>query len=161
VEEVARLIGYDKIPTTLMADPLPRQERNRSLELEEQVREALVGCGLTEVITYSLTSLEAEAKLDPNSRPEGYLHIANPLSRERSVLRRSLLPGLLETVAENLKHHERVAIFELGRVYIPAEKGERPREPRRLGLALAGPRSRLFWHEKPRADGLLRLEGNH
>jgi phenylalanyl-tRNA synthetase beta chain len=159
VEEVARLIGYDKIPTTLMADPLPRQERNRSLELEEQVREALVGCGLTEVITYSLTSLEAEAKLDPNSSPEGYLHIANPLSRERSVLRRSLLPGLLETVAENLKHHERVAIFELGRVYIPGEKGERPREPRRLGLALAGPRSRLSWHEKPRAMDFFDLKG--
>lgn len=159
VEEVARLIGYDKIPTTLMAEPLPRQERNRPLELEEEVRDILVGCGLSEVITYSLTSLEAGAKLDPDSSPEGYLHIANPLSRERSVLRRLLLPGLLETVAENLKHQERVAIFELGRVYLPAGKGERPLEPRRLGLALAGPRGELSWHAKPWAMDFFDLKG--
>ncbi|MCR4405122.1 MAG: phenylalanine--tRNA ligase subunit beta [Candidatus Acetothermia bacterium] len=159
VEEVARLIGYDKIPATLMAEPLPPQHRDRTLELEEQVREILVSCGLSEVITYSLTSPEAGAKLDPNSSPEDYLHIANPLSRERSVLRRLLLPGLLETVAENLKHRERVAIFELGRVYLPAGKGQRPREPRRLGIALAGPRERLSWHVKPRAMSFFDLKG--
>ncbi|MGQ9733634.1 MAG: phenylalanine--tRNA ligase subunit beta [Candidatus Bipolaricaulia bacterium] len=163
VEEVARLIGYDKIPTTLMADSLPPQRQERTLELEEQVRDLLVGCGLTEVITYSLTSLESAAKLEPQRRepsPEGYLHIANPLSRERSVLRRSLLPGLLETVAENLKHHERVAIFELGRVYLPS-RGARPLEPRRLGLALSGPRGELSWswREKPKAMDFFDLKG--
>ncbi len=180
VEEVARLIGYDKIPTTLMADTLPRQQRERTLELEEQVRDLLVGCGLTEVITYSLTSLESAAKLEPQRRepsPEDYLHIANPLTRERSVLRRSLLPGLLETVAENLKHHERVAIFELGRVYLPSRGGPPrggapgpalqqgkeacPLEPRRLGLALAGPRSEpsWSWHEKPGTMDFFDLKG--
>ena len=162
VEEVARIVGYDKIPTTLMADPLPPQRRERTLELEEQVREVLVGSGLTEVITYSLTSLEAAAKLDPQRRevsPAGYLKVANPLSREREYLRRSLLPELLRTVAENLKHHERVAIFEVSRVYLPADRGDRPKEPRRLGLALSGPRAELSWHERPGMLDFFDLKG--
>ena len=174
VEEVARIIGYDKIPTTLMADPLPPQHRDRTLELEDKIKDILVGCGLTEVITYSLTSLELVGRLDLSGKEvedELYLRVANPLSREREYLRRSLLPGLLETVAENLKHRERVAIFELGRVYLPnpnpnpkgkgPEAGERshPQELRRLGLVISGPGSPLSWHEKPREMDFFDLKG--
>jgi len=63
IEEVARMHGYDRIPLTQLADRLPPQRANRSLELEEQVRDILVGCGLQEVITYSLTTLAREASL--------------------------------------------------------------------------------------------------
>ncbi len=163
VEEVARVVGYEKIPATLMADPLPPLIRDRERELEEQARDLLVSAGLTEVITYSLTSLEAVAKLDPEGRvpsEEEYLKLANPLTREREYLRKTLLPELLATVRENLKHHERVALFEIGRVYLPLPQGtERPQEPRRLALALAGPRYRLSWHERPEAFDFFDLKG--
>jgi phenylalanyl-tRNA synthetase beta chain len=169
VEEVARVIGYDKIPLTLMADSLPPQRRDRPQELEGEIKDILVGCGLCEVITYSLTSLELAAKLRPKEHEvdsacarlmdKGYLRVANPLSREREYLRRSLLPEMLMTAAENLKHRERIAIFEVGRVYLPTETAKRPQEPRRLGIVISGPRFELSWHERPQKMDLFDLKG--
>jgi len=162
VEEVARVIGYDKIPTTLMADALPPQRRDRALELEEEVKDIMMASGLTEVITYSLTNLETVARLDPARQkvdPQGYLKVANPLSREREYLRRTLLPSLLETAAENLKHREQVALFEVGRVYLPTEDAKRPQEPWRLGIIITGPRSELSWNERPEMMGFFDLKG--
>ena len=162
VEEVARVVGYDQIPTTLMADALPPQRRDRGLELEDEVKDILVGCGLCEVITYSLTSLELVARLDPAGQevdPQGYLRVANPLSREREYLRKEILPELLRTAAENLKHRERVALFEIGRVYLPTEGARRPEEPRRLGIVISGPQSELSWHEPPELMDFFDLKG--
>jgi phenylalanyl-tRNA synthetase beta chain len=68
IEEIARIYGYDRIPVTEMADRLPPQRANRDLELEEEVRDLLVACGLQEIVTYSLTSLEREAALRPGDR---------------------------------------------------------------------------------------------
>jgi phenylalanyl-tRNA synthetase beta chain len=59
IEEIARIYGYDRIPTSLMSDELPPQRSNVELEVEEQVRDILVGAGLQEVITYSLGNLDA------------------------------------------------------------------------------------------------------
>ena len=56
IEDLVRLYGYDRLPATLLADRLPPQRGNRSLELEERVRDLLVNCGLQEVITYALTT---------------------------------------------------------------------------------------------------------
>jgi len=147
-EEIARMYGYDRIPTTLMRDVLPPQRGNPLLELEEQVRDILVGCGLDEVMTYSLTSLRSVARLTPGM-PEvdggSYLRLANPLTPEREYMRRTLMNHLLETLALNLHHHERVAIFEVGRVYIPQEGQELPEEPPTLDIALCGPREEESW----------------
>ena len=149
VEEVARVLGYDKLPATLLEEPLPPQRRNRPLELEERVRDILTGLGLTEVITYSLTSPESVAKLGLEGP---FVELANPISRERRVLRRTLMNLLLETVALNRRHRDRVAIFEVGRVFLPEAPDAEglPKEPRRLGLALAGRRHPLSWAAEPR-----------
>src|SRR5262245_14445497 len=64
-EEVARMYGYDRIPTTHLADDLPEQQPNPSLELEDKVRDVLVGAGLDETITYSLTNMASVAKVSP------------------------------------------------------------------------------------------------
>ncbi len=83
VEEVARSYGYDRLPMTLLADELPAQERNVDLELEDRVRDVLVGCGLCEIISYSMTNLESVAALEPTGAlPDAaqYLRVANPLS---------------------------------------------------------------------------------
>jgi len=156
IEDIARVIGYDQIPATRMRDELPPQRRNLALEGEERVRDLLVGCGLQEVITYSLTTPEAEARLYPPSSHPGrgdemrgsYIRLANPISSDRVVMRRTLMSSLLENLALNLKHRDRVAIFEIGRAYLPEEPGAEPglpAEPRRLAIAMTGPREPRSW----------------
>lgn len=147
VEEVARIYGYDRLPVTLMADELPRQHRDLDLELEEKVRDVLVGAGLTETITYSLTNLESVARLTPGGAapaPEGYLRVTNPLTREQEYMRQTLMNAALETTSANLRFVDRVAIFEIAHIYLPREGGL-PEEPRRLSITLSGPRERRSW----------------
>jgi phenylalanyl-tRNA synthetase beta chain len=148
VEEVGRVVGYDQLPATLMRDELPPQRPNPLLEGQERVRDILVGCGLQEVITYSLTSPEAEATLWPaGSQPpqETYVRLVNPLTSDRVVMRHTLKTQLLETIASNQRYVDRIAIFEVGRVYLPREGQILPEEPNRLGIALTGPRLPSSW----------------
>ncbi len=150
IEEIARIYGYDRIPVTEMADRLPPQRANRDLVLEEEVRDVLVACGLQEVVTYSLTSLEREAALAPKCgaedlKAESYVTLANPISQERSVMRHSLLTTVLETAAANLRFRDRVKIFELGKVFLLEPDEELPEEPRRLAIVLTGPRDDRHW----------------
>ncbi len=150
IEEIARIYGYDRIPVTEMADRLPPQRANRELALEEEVRDVLVGCGLQEVITYSLTNLEREAALDPDKTAddlpvESYVTLSNPISQERSVMRHSLLSTALETVAANLRFRDRVEIFEVGKVFLLSPGEELPEEPRRLSIVMTGARQDRHW----------------
>lgn len=151
IEEVARMVGYDRMPVTAMADRLPVQRGNRDLELEEAVRDILVACGLQEVITYTLTTAAREAPLaagssgDPARAAEGYLRITNPITQERAVLRQHLLSTVLETAAANLRYRDRIALFEVGKVFLPVPGEELPAEPRRLAIAMSGPREERHW----------------
>jgi len=152
IEEVARVYGYDRLPSALLSDELPPQHRNLALEGEERVRDILAGCGLQEVITYSLTSLESAAKITPGEPIDEsqYIKLANPLSSERAYMRRTLMASLLETLRDNLRFRDHVAIFEVGRVYLPRDVGVQhaeplPDEPRRLGIAMTGPRLERSW----------------
>src|SRR6266849_1096047 len=154
-EEVARIIGYESINTTLMDDVLPPQRRNPVLETEEKIRDILVGCGLQETINYTLTTPENHDRLnrDPLGTAEQsvpFVTLVNPLSVKRRVMRRSLLVSALENLAYNFRYTERVAVFEIGRVYLP-EKGDsiRPYEDNRLSLLLTGPRRQSSVHADP------------
>jgi phenylalanyl-tRNA synthetase beta chain len=148
VEELGRIWGYDRFPTALMRDELPPQRDNPRLEGAGRVRDLLVGCGLDEVITYSLVSREDEGKLypgEPTPAEDEYLQLLNPLSSEQDTLRQTLLPSLLRTTRENLRFLDRVAIFEIGRIYMPVEGRTLPEEPRRLGIVMTGPREERSW----------------
>ena len=168
VEEVGRIWGYDRFPTTLLRDELPPQRANPRLEGVERVRDLLVGCGLDEVITYSLVNVEDEGKLRPPTETRRHgdkatgrrllvspspclpvsgegLRVLNPLSAERAHLRQTLLPSLLHTARENLRFFDRVAIFEIGAVYLPVKGQPLPDEPLRLGLVMTGPREARSW----------------
>jgi phenylalanyl-tRNA synthetase beta chain len=150
IEEIARVYGYDRIPTTLLADELPPQRSNVELEIEEQVRDLLVGAGLQETITYSMGNLESFAKLTPGGPvpdPDDYIQLANPLTPERAFMRRTLMASLLETMRDNLRFVDRVAIFEIARVYWPREDEVLPDEPRHLCIAMTGPRVERSWLE--------------
>jgi phenylalanyl-tRNA synthetase beta chain len=168
IEELARVYGYDKLPETHLAHELPEQRGNRSLELEEKVRDLLADQGLQECITYSLTSTDTEAKLSPGTAVPGpHVTLVNPVSPERSVMRTELTPGLLEVAARNLQTADGVALFELGPVYVPKpppgsagvppapdeERAGRPRsqvlpdEPRSLCVVLCGRRTPAAWDD--------------
>jgi phenylalanyl-tRNA synthetase beta chain len=138
-EELARIIGYDRIPVTAMADSLPPQRDNAALDLEERVRDLLAMAGLQEIITYRLTTPEREAALAPEGAAEArYVRLANPISAERVAMRRSLLTGLLEVMGQNKRIRDRLAFFEVGPVFLPDPSDPLPSEPRRLALGLAG-----------------------
>lgn len=155
IEEVGRIWGYDRLPSTLIRDELPPQRDNLPLQLEEQVRDILVGAGLQEVITYSLTTPAAEARLYPGQPIDesAYLALANPMTSERTHLRRTLSANLLDVLRSHLRLVERVAVFEIGRVYLKVAGKELPDEEPRLGIAMTGPRGLGGWGDR-RAEPL-------
>src|SRR6266566_9854191 len=145
-EEVARIIGYEKISMTLMDDVLPTQRRNLALETEEMIRDILVGCGLQETISYSLTTVENHDKvmrvpLGSGEEHVPFIKLLNPLSTRRNVMRRDMLVSALENLAYNYRYTQRYPIFEIGRVYRPENgDGVRPQEDSRLCILLTGHR---------------------
>jgi phenylalanyl-tRNA synthetase beta chain len=144
VEEIVRIHGYDRLPDTLLSDRLPRQRTNEPLVFEERVRDILVGAGLQEVITYGLTTPEKEAPLG-GAAVGPYVQLLNPISSERIVMRRTVLAGVLDVAASNLRHTEDVRVFELGPVYLPETGQSLPQEPRRLAIVMTGHRDAEFW----------------
>ena len=153
VEDIARIYGYDRIPVTEIADELPPQRNNLALDQEEMTRDLLVQAGLQEVITYRLTTPEAEARVlggqDYAENPD-YVVLANPSTPERATMRHSVLNSMLEVVADNTRHHDRVQMFEIGHIYILNEDeiGEAsilPSEQRRLVMVMTGPREESSW----------------
>jgi phenylalanyl-tRNA synthetase beta chain len=148
VEEVGRIHGYDRMPHTLIADEMPPQVRNLPLDGCERIRDLLTGSGLDEIITYSIVSLEDEARLHPEMASvdaAAYLAVQNPLAAGRAHLRRRLLAEGLNTVRNNLRFGRRAAVFELGAVFLPVPGRELPEEPRRLCALLTGPRQAESW----------------
>ena len=151
LEEIARIYGYDAIPETLLADELPPQRRNWAWELEERLRDILVAAGLQETINYSMTSIENYRKTFPDNPedapgPEMFVTLANPLSQERSVMRRCLGVSALENLQRNLRYTDRMAVFEIGLGYRPElGDGVLPKEIRLLAIALTGPREPGDW----------------
>jgi phenylalanyl-tRNA synthetase beta chain len=144
IEELVRVHGYDRLGATSLADQLPEQHAS-PLELEDRVRDCLVNAGLQEVITYSLTTPESEARLgEPSSE---YVRLLNPISAERVVMRRTVLASVLEIAAANARHTNQVRLFEIGSVYLPRAGVKLPDEPRRLAFVLLGPRQPEFWGE--------------
>ncbi len=151
IEEIARLIGYDRIPTTMIDDVMPPQRTNAVFEFVERLRDLCVALGLDENISYRFTYPEAEARLVPVGAPSslptaGYVTIANPIAPEKSVLRRTLLVNLLENAVNNARFVERQQVFEIGSVYFKTDT-PLPDEPLRLGVLLTGPRDDAHWSE--------------
>jgi phenylalanyl-tRNA synthetase beta chain len=168
IEEVARIIGYDRIPTTLLSQPLPRQNPEPILSLKGRMRQCLAGYGFQEVITYSLTGLEMLSNLIPDPAPPEPLplHVANPMTAEQEYLRPNLRANLLAVLSANRRHEDcGIRLFELGKIYLPKEEGL-PAEPEVLCGLMSGSRVEPSWlggdglfdfyDAKGAAEGLLR-----
>jgi phenylalanyl-tRNA synthetase beta chain len=151
IEEVGRHFGLDRIPSAL--PPSGRVGVLRpSQRRERRIREVLTGIGMTEVISYAFVPATEVAPLPA-------VRLANPLTNEQDTLRTSLVvPGLVSALRTNVRLGRRdAALFELGRVFLPAP--ERPREERRLGLLLAGQWYPRHWSLPPRPFDLFDVKG--
>lgn len=154
MEEIARIYGYDRIPETQISDTIPPQYGNSELELEERVRDTLVRLGLQEVITYRITSEEAERRrfpMDSSIDLGSYIQLSNPIVSNRNVMRKDLLSSVMEILERNARIRDRIAIFEIGPVYLMQEGAQLPKEHQRLVIALSGARHVKSWSKKDQA----------
>jgi phenylalanyl-tRNA synthetase beta chain len=143
IEEVARLYGYDRVPTTLHAGANTSAGRPLASRLEDRARSAGLRCGLTELSSYSLSN-EAMHSLSGASA-EGAVRLRNPLSEDYTLLRTSLIPSLLDSLKRN--RGRRLRGFELGRIYLSKGAGELADEKRVLGIALSDAPPAPHWQK--------------
>lgn len=151
IEEVARIRGYEQIPTTLLAQPLPKQNPAPITGLKRKMRGIIAGYGFQEVAGYSMTGLDVLTRLSPQSaKPEPMpVRIANPMTIDQEYLRPTLRGTVLTALATNRSFIEDgLKLFEVGKVYLPKE-ASLPDEPDMLCGAMAGRRDDRWWQ----ADG--------
>jgi len=154
IEEIARIFGYENIPVSLPAVKPSVTIRDRR-DLISELKNTLIGLGLNEVITYSLTDKTILNNLGQSIKP---IEVMNPLSLEQEVLRTSLIPGLGRAISFNFNQkQESVQIFEIANVF----RGENaPQEELALGIALSGEKSLLLSHGLVKDEfSLLNLKG--
>ncbi|MCH9627359.1 MAG: Phenylalanine--tRNA ligase beta subunit [Chlamydiales bacterium] len=160
VEEVARLYGYKNIHKRARA--LYRTgnlTHSPAYLLEKKVRKELIGQGLQELLTCDLISPEQAALVAPDCMPSrSLIPILNPSSHAQSVLRPSLLPGLLATVKTNLDHSiHSLSGFEIGRLHFKMK--ERYYEPAVASIVLTGEQGEPHWENKTNGVDFFDLKG--
>jgi phenylalanyl-tRNA synthetase beta chain len=162
IEEVARLDGYERIPTTIPKGPPSSEERSKEFLVERKVIDTLIYHGFHEVITYSFTSPDScdVIGLPPHDPRRQHLRILNPLTEDLSVMRTTLIPGLLETARYNVsRKNTSLKLFELKKVFIPQEGERLPKEVKFLvGLAMGFDRD-PHWAFSPRPVDFFDIKG--
>ena len=146
IEEIARIHGLENLPSTIPGRTEGRGGLSWAQRAVRHVEDALSGCGLEHVITYSFCDpgFADRLRLLPDDPRRAVVRLANPLSVDQSVMRSMLLPGLLATAAYNVaQRNDAVRIFEVGKIFVPREERDLPDEPRHLGVLLLGD-----WEEK-------------
>jgi phenylalanyl-tRNA synthetase beta chain len=162
IEEVARLSGFDTIPTTFPRLPAGKRPPADRQELRQQIKTALTGLGFTEVITYSFVhGLSCDRLMLPADDPRRQtVAVLNPLAEDQSVMRSSLVPGLLETLRFNLAQQtRRLKIFEIGKIFLQLPDADLPEEPEMIAGLWSGPRYPLSWHAKDTPCDFYDLKG--
>ncbi|PLT32331.1 phenylalanine--tRNA ligase subunit beta [Bacillus sp. V5-8f] len=143
VEEVARLYGYDYLPTTLPVGASIPGQLTAYQQKRRQVRRVLEGAGLYQAVTYSLTSEEKAAQFSLEKRDA--IRLAMPMSEERSQLRLSIVPQLLEVLKYNTaRQNDSIALYEIGSVFLKNDAADLPDEKEHLAGAITG-----LWEAHP------------
>jgi phenylalanyl-tRNA synthetase beta chain len=142
-EEVARLVGFDRIPETPASFPQRFRRRSEALIEERVLLDTLVGRGFQEALNYAFVDPVLQGRLFPDTAS---VRLANPIASDLAVMRVSLWPGLLKGAMENQRRqHDRVRLFELGSVFLPDGSTAAVREPRRLAGVAIGTRLPEQW----------------
>jgi phenylalanyl-tRNA synthetase beta chain len=163
-EEVARLFGYDQIPVTLPRGELIANRETLQQRVQAATRQTLIACGFFELITLSFINPAHLESLRLGSEDCRRLAITlkNPLSEGLSIMRTTLLPGLLQAVQHNFNYQEmNQLLFEIGQVYLPRNLplSELPLEPYRLAIAITGMAPDPNWMFPPLPADFFLLKG--
>jgi phenylalanyl-tRNA synthetase beta chain len=159
IEEVARLYGYDNIPSTLpetrslsATGLTPYQVKRR------KTRRFLEGAGLSQAITYSLTN---ERKVEAFALTKSFhTKLSMPMSEERSILRHSLIPHLADAAAYNLaRQAETVALYEIGSVFVAEKEGAKPTEKEHVAGLVTGLWHKHLWQGEKKAADFYVIKG--
>lgn len=162
VEEVARMSGYDNITVTTPSIRPSSKRDLPSLGMHDKVCEVLAGMGFSEIITYSFISPESAELLGASEESDirRFVSLMNPLTTEQSVMRTSLLPGLISTVKENLAHGEpNLKLFEWGKIYLKDDSMELPVERLNLSGIMNGSYDSKKWHNELRPVDFYDIKG--
>ncbi|BCA79796.1 phenylalanine--tRNA ligase subunit beta [Desulfuromonas sp. AOP6] len=162
IEEVARLNGYDKIPVTMPVGRSVCHAPPASIHMSGHAKDFLVGAGFCEIINYSFVSPSAWDAIGlPGEDPRRQnVKILNPLTEEQSVMRTTLVPSILQTVARNLAYRSRdLRLFELRPVFMVNSADELPRENLRLCAILCGRREPEGWAQSNNPVDFYDLKG--
>jgi len=147
-EEIARMYGYDRIPSKNFRAENKAAGLTDEQKFERTAGRALRSCGLSEIITFSFISPKAydKIRLEETSSLRNCMKILNPLGEDTSVMRTSMLPSMLEVLARNYSHRmENAALYELGKVYIKSEdENALPSEDKKICIGLYGKNESFF-----------------
>ncbi len=155
IEEIARIVGYEHLPATLITGTTPAVERDLLHLAERRVRDLLVAAGAYEALGYITLSeteldrwgIDANGGLAHSLRDSPFVRLRNAIPADDDVLRPSIIPGLARAVVENLKHERTVRLFEIGHAYLGTDPNLLPTEPSTVGIALAGQREHFDWFQ--------------
>ncbi len=160
VEEVGRMYGYDHIPATLPTGVASRGQLTIYQAKRRKARQFLQHAGLFEAVTYSLTSNSKVKRFALETGEAKPVRLSLPMSEERSELRFSLVPHLLDAVAYNVaRKEENVQLFETGSVFLTLDKSELPREEEYLAGALTGSWLQHAWQGEKKAVDFYVVKG--
>ncbi len=154
IEEVARLYGFNRIPVTLPAGRVSPERRIGLQRALRRARDLMTSFGFFEIITYSFLSPQVlrDLRIAGTDKRSRGLPIRNPLSEDQSMLRTTLIPGLLSTARSNTRRQNLdLKIFELGRVFYPQGKENLPEEVEMIAGLLSGLREEESW-TRPRTE---------
>lgn len=160
LEEIARIYGYERIPSSLPRVALQHAGEDTHRRIMS-VKNILAATGLYEAVTYSLVDRQLLAAFGVPA--EGLVGMQDPLNQDQEIMRTSLVPSLCRVVSHNLKQQQSsVRVFEVARVYRHDAASGRPAESYRLAVCLCG--TRQLWYGRQYAhvsdeDGLLHLKG--
>ncbi|KRM96479.1 phenylalanyl-tRNA synthetase subunit beta [Liquorilactobacillus aquaticus DSM 21051] len=146
IEEVARIYGYDKLPATLPKGELTPGHYNHSQNIIRATRQLLEAAGLTQAISYGLTTSEKAGRF--LMQPSESTQLKFPMSSDRTTARMNLISGLLDDIAYNVARKvDNVALYEQGRVFYREVGNDRPVEVEHVAGALTGLFKTATWHE--------------
>jgi len=162
MEEVARLEGYERIPVTSPHVRPYAESETPLLFMSDRPRDIMAGMGFEEILSYGFISPESVDLLGAkeNSELRSFVRLLNPLTIDQSVMRTSLVPGLLGTVKTNIAHGEEdLRLFEWGNVFIKQEGEELPLEKPFLAAVMTGCAEPKTWYTAERRLDFFDIKG--
>ncbi len=162
IEEIARIYKYDEIPPAVPRWKSLEYSPNREFLLEKEVKDFFVSAGFFEVMNYSFSSEGGFNKL--GVRDSSYytkaVKVKNPLSREYSFLRTTLLGNILENIFKNINYNlYDLKLFETGKIFFAGEKNLLPEEKKIVSGAICGMIEESYWQKKSRETDFFYLKG--